>query len=121
MWLRIEPTEFTIYSQKYRKAKQITTEPVKIDENKPLHDIEEIVPKREPPGLERAMSRIVDVVPLARGPNEEAIAQYILNKKKALITKKKEKCRCWSHQHYQKLINKFVPVKTFPQVIYQLL
>ena len=87
---------------KYCKAKKITTEPIKIDENKPLHDIEEIVPKREsgvgdptgrgdapskPPKLERAISSIQ----LLREPNDDDIAQYILNKKKALISKKKEK------------------------------
>ena len=44
-------------------------------------------PKREPPGLERAVSRIVDVVPSVREPNDDEIAQYLLNKKKALITK----------------------------------
>ena len=99
--------EMTVHSLKYThnkycKAKKITAEPIKIDENKPLDDIEEIVPKREsgvgdptgrgdapskPPVLERAMSNIQ----LFREPNDDDIAQYILNKKKTLISKKKEK------------------------------
>ena len=90
---------------KYCKAKKITTEPIKIDENKPLDDIEEIVPKREsgvgdptgrgdapsiPPGLERAVSRIANVVPIVQYPSADQIAIF-LNKKKALMTKKTEK------------------------------
>jgi len=94
---------------KYCKAKQITTEAIEINKNKPLDDIEEIVEKtpakREPPGLERAVSRIAEAVPILQDPSGDQIAQYLLNKNKALMTKKQEKCSCLSHQHYQKLIN----------------
>ena len=78
--------------KKYCKAKQITTEAVEINENKPVQDIEEIIntplAKRPSPGLERQVSRIAEAVPIV--PTDEDIIQYILNKKKAVMTKRKE-------------------------------
>ena len=91
--------EMTVHSlkythKKYCKAKQITTEAVEINENKPVQDIEEIIntplAKRPPPGLERQVSRIADAVPIIRDPTDDDIIQHILNEKKALMTKRKE-------------------------------
>ena len=59
--------------------------------------------KQPPPGLERAVSRIAEAVPVIREPNEDDIEQYILHKKKALMTKRKETYRYWYHQHSRKL------------------
>ena len=80
--------------KKYCKAKQISTEPVETVENKTLDKIEEEVetPPPSPPKLQRAISRIADAVPMVQEPTDDQIAQYLLNKKKALMTKKKEKC-----------------------------
>ena len=80
--------------KKYCKAKQISTEPVETVENKTLDKIEEEVetPPPSPPKLQRAISRIADAVPVVQEPTDDQIAQYLLNKKKALMTKKKEKC-----------------------------
>ena len=91
--------EMTVHSlkythKKYCKAKQITTEAIEINETEPVQDIEEIVntppSKQPPPGLERAVSRIAEAVPVFREPNDDDIIQYILNKKKAMLTKRKE-------------------------------
>ena len=109
--------EMTVHSlkythKKYCKAKQITTEAIEINETEPVQDIEEeptatgCVSKRvqehpssvvntppskqPPPGLERAVSRIAEAVPVFREPNDDDIIQYILNKKKAMLTKRKE-------------------------------
>ena len=95
--------------KKYCKAKQISTEPVGTVENKTLDKIEKEVetPPPSPPKLQRAISRIADAVPVVqengvenptgRGyapsvPPDDQIAQYLLNKKKELLTKKKKKC-----------------------------
>ena len=48
-------------------------------------------PPPSPPKLQRAISRIADAVPMVQEPTDDQIAQYLLNKKKALMTKKKEK------------------------------
>ena len=91
--------ELTVHSLKYThtkycKAKKITTEAIEINENKPVQDIEEIVnippAKRQPPGLERAVSRIAEAEPIVREPSDDDRAQYILHKKKALMTNRKE-------------------------------
>ena len=71
--------------KKYCKAKQISIETV---ENKTLDKIE--TPPPSPPKLQRAISRIADAVPMVQEPTDDQIAQYVLNKKKALVTKKKE-------------------------------
>ena len=81
--------------KKYCKAKQISTEPVETVENKTLDKNEEEQAETlppSPPKLQRAISRIADAVPMVQEPNDDQIAQYLLNKKKALMTKKKEKC-----------------------------
>ena len=78
--------------KKYCKAKQISIETV---ENKTLDKIEEEkveTPPPSPPKLQRAISRIADAVPVVQEPTDDQIAQYLLNKKKALMAKKKEKC-----------------------------
>ena len=78
--------------KKYCKAKQISIETV---ENKTLDKIEEEkveTPPPSPPKLQRAISRIADAVPMVQDPTDDQIAQYLLNKKKALMAKKKEKC-----------------------------
>ena len=80
--------------QTYCKAKQISTGPVETVENKTLDKIEEEqveTPPPSPPKLQRAISRIADAVPVVQEPTDDQIAQYLLNKKKALMTKKKEK------------------------------
>ena len=79
--------------KKYCKAKQISTEPVGTVENKTLDKNEEEqveTPPPSPPKLQRAISRIADAVPMVQEPTDDQIAQYLLNKKKALMTKKKE-------------------------------
>ena len=76
--------------KKYCKAKQISIETV---ENKTLDKIEEgevETPPPSPPKLQRAISRIADAVPMVQDPTDDQIAQYLLNKKKALMTKKKK-------------------------------
>ena len=82
--------------KKYCKAKQIPTGPVETVENKTLDKIEEEeqveTPPPSPPKLQRAISRIADAVPIVQDPTDDQIAQYLLNKKKAFMTKKKEKC-----------------------------
>ena len=76
--------------KKYCKAKQISIETV---ENKTLDKIEEEkveTPPPSPPKLQRAISRIADAVPVVQEPTDDQIAQYVLNKKKALMAKKKK-------------------------------